>query len=149
MIIKTIGQARRAVIVVFSVTMVVGGIVLFRILEPEMSRGKRVSIEVVGGLLLAVGGLLLLTLVPGMPGPRRMLKVVFGFLMLFAGLVTSIPGVPGPGLVIIFGALAILAGEFVWARTLLQRFKAGAEQMKNAVWKGKPPSGGGADAQPK
>jgi hypothetical protein len=141
MIIKTLEQARRMVIVVFSVTLVVGGMVLFYILEPEMAKSKRISIEVVGGLLLMVGGLLMLTLVPGMPGPRRMLKVVFGFIMLIAGLITSIPGVPGPGFLIVIGALAILAGEFVWARKLLHRFKASAEQMKNAVWKNKPASG--------
>jgi len=142
MIIKTLQQARRTIIVVFSVTLVVGGAVLFHIMEPEMAKHKRISIEVIGGVLLAAGGLLMLTLVPGMPGPRRMLKVVFGFIMLIAGLVTSIPGVPGPGVLIIIGALALLAGEFVWARKLLNRVKASAEQMKNAVWKSKPRSNG-------
>lgn len=149
MIIRTLEQARRAVIVVFSVTMVVGGIVLFHILEPEMASTKRISLEVVGGLLLAIGGLLMLTLVPGMPGPRRMVKVVFGFILLIAGLIASIPGVPGPGFLIIIGALAILASEFVWARKLLHRFKAGAEQMKKAVWKDKPSSNGGLNGQSK
>ena len=56
--------------------------------------------------------------------------------MLVAGLVTAIPGVPGPGLLIILGALAILAGEFVWAQKLLHRFKASAEKIKTVVWKG-------------
>lgn len=148
MIIKTLQQAKRTVIVVFSVTLLVGGGVLFHILEPEMAKHKRVSIEVVGGLLLVIGGLLMLSLVPGMPGPRRLLKIVFGFLMLIAGLVTAIPGVPGPGFLIVLGALAILAGEFVWARKLLHRFKAGAEQMKNAMWKSKPPSNGTPGRQP-
>ncbi|MBI5819249.1 MAG: PGPGW domain-containing protein [Verrucomicrobia bacterium] len=69
-----------------------------------------------------------------MPGPRRLLKIVFGFFMLVAGLVTAIPGVPGPGLLIILGALAILAGEFVWAQKLLQRCKASAEKIKTVVW---------------
>ncbi|MFA6564030.1 MAG: PGPGW domain-containing protein [Verrucomicrobiia bacterium] len=142
MIIKTLEQARRAVVIVFSVTLLAGGAVLFHILKPEMSKLKHISLEVIASVLLVVGGLLLLSLVPGMPGPQRMLKIVFGFFMLVAGLVTAIPGVPGPGLLIILGALAILAGEFVWARKLLHRFKAGAEQMKNAVWKNKSPSNG-------
>lgn len=145
MIIRTLQQARRTVIAVFSVTLLVGGAVLLHILKPEMGRPARISIEVVGGLLLAVGGLLVLSLVPGMPGPRRLLKIVFGFFLLVAGLVTAIPGVPGPGLLIIVGALAILAGEFVWAQKLLQRCKTSAEKLKTVVWKGsasssKPPS---------
>ncbi|MFZ2643097.1 MAG: PGPGW domain-containing protein [Verrucomicrobiia bacterium] len=135
MIIKTLQQARRTVIVVFSVTLLVGGAVLFGLLEPETAKLRRISIEVVGGLLLAVGGLLVLSLVPGMPGPRRLLKIVFGFFLLVAGLVTAIPGVPGPGLLIILGALAILAGEFVWAQKLLQRCRASAEKIKTAVWR--------------
>jgi len=142
MIIKNLQQAKRTVIVVFSVTLFACGGVLFHLLGREMSKLKHISIEVVASVLLVAGGLLLLSLVPGMPGPRRMLKIVFGFFLLVAGLVMAIPGVPGPGLLIILGALAILAGEFVWARNLLQRFKAGAEQMKTAVWKSKPPSGG-------
>ncbi len=148
MIIKTREQARRAVVIVFSVTLLVGAAVLFHILKPEMPKLKHISLEVVASMLLVAGGLLLLSLVPGMPGPQRMLKIVFGFFMLVAGLVTTIPGVPGPGLLIILGALAILAGEFVWARKLLHRFKAGAEQMKNAVWKSKPPSNGTPGGQP-
>ncbi|MCX6900161.1 MAG: PGPGW domain-containing protein [Verrucomicrobia bacterium] len=147
MIIKSLQQAKRTVIVVFSVTLLAGGGLLFHVLKPEMPKLEHISIEVVASVLLVAGGLLLLSLVPGMPGPRRMLKIVFGFFMLVAGLVAAIPGVPGPGLLIILGALAILAGEFVWARTLLHRFKAGAEQMKNAVWKSKPPSGGTPSGQ--
>lgn len=136
MIIKTLQQARRTVIVVISLTLLIGGAVLFGILQPEMASLKRISIEVVGGLLLSVGGLLVLSLVPGMPGPRRLLKIAFGFLMLLAGLIMAIPGVPGPGLVIVLGGLAVLAGEFVWAQKLLNRFKASAEKFKTVVWKG-------------
>lgn len=147
MIIKNLQQAKRAVIVVFSATFLTAGGLLFHIIKPEMSKLKHISIEVVASVLLVAGGLLLLSLVPGMPGPRRMLKIVFGFFLLVAGLVMAIPGVPGPGLLSILGALAILAGEFVWARNLLQRFKSGAEQMKTAVWKSKPPAGGAGGGQ--
>ena len=71
-----------------------------------------------------------------------MLKIVFGFVLLVAGLIMAIPGVSGPGLLAVVGALAILAGEFVWARKLLHRFKSGAEQVRSAVWKSKPRSPG-------
>ena len=135
MIIRTLRQAKRTVIVVFSATLLGGGGLLFHFVSPEMSRPIHVSMEVFGTVLLAVGGLLLLSAVPGMPGPRRMLKIVFGFFLLVAGFVMAIPGVPGPGLLTIIGALAILAGEFVWAQKLLHRFKSGAEQIKSVVWK--------------
>ena len=56
---------------------------------------------------------------------KRMLKVVVGFALLPVGVV-MLP-LPGPGWLVIFVALAILAGEFVWARNLMDRLKqAGA-----------------------
>lgn len=138
MIIKTLRQAKRTVIVVFSATLVGAGGLLFYFVKPEMSRRVHLSLEAAGTILLVMGGLLLLSAMPGMPGPRRMLKIVSGFFLLVTGLVMAIPGVPGPGLLTVIGALAILAGEFVWAQKLLHRFKSGAEQIKTAVWKRKP-----------
>jgi uncharacterized protein (TIGR02611 family) len=52
---------------------------------------------------------------------KRILKIVAGFLLLPIGVV-MLP-LPGPGWLVIFLALAILAGEFVWARTLMDRLK--------------------------
>ena len=52
---------------------------------------------------------------------KRLLKIVAGFLLLPIG-VLMIP-LPGPGWLVIFVALAILAGEFVWARNLMDRLK--------------------------
>jgi uncharacterized protein (TIGR02611 family) len=52
---------------------------------------------------------------------KRLLKIVAGFLLLPVG-VLMLP-LPGPGWLVIFMALAILAGEFVWARKLLDRVK--------------------------
>jgi uncharacterized protein (TIGR02611 family) len=56
---------------------------------------------------------------------KRMLKIGAGFALLPIGVV-MLP-LPGPGWVVIFLALAILAGEFVWAQNLMNRLKqAGA-----------------------
>jgi uncharacterized protein (TIGR02611 family) len=52
---------------------------------------------------------------------KRWLKIVAGFALLPLG-VLMLP-LPGPGWLVIFLALAILAGEFVWARNLLDRLK--------------------------
>jgi uncharacterized protein (TIGR02611 family) len=52
---------------------------------------------------------------------KRLLKIIAGFLLLPIG-VLMLP-LPGPGWLVIFLALAILAGEFVWARNLMDRLK--------------------------
>jgi uncharacterized protein (TIGR02611 family) len=52
---------------------------------------------------------------------KRWLKIIAGFALLPVG-VLMLP-LPGPGWLVIFLALAILAGEFVWARKLLDRLK--------------------------
>ena len=51
----------------------------------------------------------------------RVLKIIAGFALLPIGAL-MLP-LPGPGWLVIFLALAILAGEFVWARNLMDRFK--------------------------
>jgi uncharacterized protein (TIGR02611 family) len=52
---------------------------------------------------------------------KRLIKIVVGFTVLAAGVAMLV--LPGPGWVTIAVALAILAGEFVWARNLLDRLK--------------------------
>ncbi|MCL4522694.1 MAG: PGPGW domain-containing protein, partial [Acidobacteria bacterium] len=52
---------------------------------------------------------------------KRVIKIVVGFTILLAGVVMLVT--PGPGWVAIFGGLAILAAEFVWARRLLDHLK--------------------------
>src|SRR5208282_6030869 len=44
---------------------------------------------------------------------KRAVKVVFGFTLLAIGVVLLIT--PGPGWVVIFAGLAVLAAEFLWA----------------------------------
>jgi hypothetical protein len=62
---------------------------------------------------------------------KRLIKIVFAFTMLLAGVAMLV--LPGPGLLVILAALAILSGEFVWARRLLDRLKSGARRAQDAV----------------
>ena len=66
---------------------------------------------------------------------KRWITIVFGFTLLIFGLILSIPGVPGPGLVIIWAGLAILAAaEFVWARKLLMQFQTQGARLRDLLF---------------
>lgn len=58
----------------------------------------------------------------------RVALVVAGVAMVLAGLAGLVLPVV-PGWLLIFSGLAVLAGEFVWARTLLDSAKAKAGQV--------------------
>ncbi|RMG05540.1 MAG: hypothetical protein D6726_01085 [Nitrospirae bacterium] len=60
---------------------------------------------------------------------RRLIKIVIGFTLLVVGLAMIV--LPGPATVVIPAALAILAGEFVWAKRLLEKFNSGL----HALWR--------------
>lgn len=50
---------------------------------------------------------------------KRVLVSLAGFGLVIVGLLLSIPGVPGPGLLIVLAGLFLLAKEFHWARRLI------------------------------
>ena len=56
-------------------------------------------------------------------------KIAGGFLLLAAGI--AMIALPGPGWLTIFAALAILAGEFLWARKLLDRLKSQVNRLRH------------------
>ena len=62
---------------------------------------------------------------------KRVVKRVFGFTLLAFGVLMLV--LPGPGWLAIALGLALLAGEFVWARRLLDRLKRGAEKLSQAT----------------
>lgn len=64
---------------------------------------------------------------------RRVVLIVVGFTLLLTGIVMSVPLVPGPGLLVVAGALAILAVEFVWARRLLDRVKEQGNRLRTQI----------------
>jgi len=69
----------------------------------------------------------------------RFFKILAGFTLLLIGAVMLFT--PGPGWLVIFLGLTLLAAEFVWARRLINRMKHEGSRLKDTVWKfGKPGS---------
>jgi uncharacterized protein (TIGR02611 family) len=63
---------------------------------------------------------------------RRVFRIIAGFTLLLVGgamLVT-----PGPGWLVIFLGLGLLAAEFVWAERLMKRIKREAGRVMDAAW---------------
>ena len=60
---------------------------------------------------------------------KKIIKIVFGFTLLVLGIAMLI--LPGPGLLVIFFGLIILAAEYIWAKTLLKKVKQRLNQLKN------------------
>ena len=58
---------------------------------------------------------------------RRVFLMIAGFTLLLAGGVMLVT--PGPGLLVIFLGLGLLAAEFVWARRLMDRLKREGERL--------------------
>ena len=46
----------------------------------------------------------------------RPLRILLGFALLIVGVLLSLPGVPGPGIVVIVFSLGILRQDFSWAK---------------------------------
>lgn len=67
---------------------------------------------------------------------KRALITVAGFLVVIVGLLL-IP-LPGPGWLIVFGGLAILATEYVWAQRLLRYAKERVGKAKDAILRKRP-----------
>jgi tellurite resistance protein TerC len=63
---------------------------------------------------------------------RRVFRIVGGFTLLLIGIVMLVT--PGPGWVVIFLGLGLLAAEFVWARRLMDRIKREGGRVRDAVW---------------
>ena len=61
---------------------------------------------------------------------KRVARITAGVVVVIAGIIMAIPGVPGPGLLVIFIGLSILAVDFVWAHRLKTKIQ---EKTKNVV----------------
>ena len=62
---------------------------------------------------------------------KRILVTIAGLLVLLAGIALLV--LPGPGWLVIFLGLSILATEYVWAQRLLRIAKEKANQAKDKV----------------
>ena len=77
---------------------------------------------------------------------KRLVKVVVGFTLLVIGIALIV--LPGPAFVVIPVALAILAGEFVWARRLLRRVRKEIHRYMDQDEKKGPPENGDTSEPP-
>jgi uncharacterized protein (TIGR02611 family) len=64
---------------------------------------------------------------------RRFFKILGGFTLLLVGAVMVFT--PGPGWLVIFLGLTLLAAEFVWAKRLMDRMKQEGNRLKDTVLK--------------
>lgn len=64
---------------------------------------------------------------------RRFFKILGGFTLLLVGVIMVFT--PGPGWLVIFLGLTVLAAEFVWARKLMNRMKQESSRLKDTVLK--------------
>ena len=77
-------------------------------------------------------------------GAKRIAIFVVGATVSLFGVLLLV--LPGPGLLIVFLGLTILATEFVWARLWLRRLRAGAKRVGRRArsrwppWRRRPPS---------
>jgi hypothetical protein len=62
---------------------------------------------------------------------KRFAVTLIGGALLLVGLAMMV--LPGPGILLIVAGLAVLATEYVWARTLLVRAKRQAQQVQEAA----------------
>lgn len=61
----------------------------------------------------------------------RAFRVIAGFTLLLVGVVMLVT--PGPGWLVIFLGLGLLAAEFVWARRLMDRIKRQSGRLRETV----------------
>jgi uncharacterized protein (TIGR02611 family) len=63
---------------------------------------------------------------------RRVFRIIAGFTLLLVGSMMLVT--PGPGWLVIFLGLGLLAAEFVWAERLMKRIKRESGRVRHAVW---------------
>jgi tellurite resistance protein TerC len=64
---------------------------------------------------------------------KRVARITSGVIVMIIGVILSVPGVPGPGLVLIFLGLSILAVDFVWAHRLKKKIQHEAGKVVRKV----------------
>lgn len=68
---------------------------------------------------------------------KRIARITGGALLVIVGLFLMLPGVPGPGFVVVFAGLSVLAMDFVWAHRLKTKLKDTGQKMVDKV-RGRP-----------
>jgi uncharacterized protein (TIGR02611 family) len=62
---------------------------------------------------------------------RRLIIFIIGLALLLSGLVMLVT--PGPGWLLIFTGLGVLALEFAWARHLLRKIKTKGKELRRTI----------------
>ena len=66
---------------------------------------------------------------------KRAARITSGVVLILVGLFLMIPGVPGPGSIVVFAGISILAVDFVWAHRLKTKLKVGARKLMDRMRK--------------
>lgn len=66
----------------------------------------------------------------------RLCRIIFGVALLLLGLVLSLPGIPGPGIVLVVLGFGVLSHHFHWAEKVHHRLKAIWHEALNRYRKG-------------
>ena len=61
----------------------------------------------------------------------RLCRIIFGIALLILGLVLSLPGIPGPGIVLVVLGFGILSHHFHWAEKIHRRLKEVWQEFLN------------------
>jgi tellurite resistance protein TerC len=64
---------------------------------------------------------------------KRVARITAGIVVVVVGVVLAVPGVPGPGLLVVFIGLSILAVDFVWAYRLKKKIESTAKDAVDKV----------------
>jgi uncharacterized protein (TIGR02611 family) len=64
---------------------------------------------------------------------KRILRITSGIVVLLVGAIMMLPGVPGPGLLLVFFGLSILAVDFVWAHRLKLHLKTKVDKVMEKI----------------
>ena len=64
---------------------------------------------------------------------KRIARITAGVVLIGIGIFLSIPGIPGPGLLVIFLGLSILAVDFVWAHRLKKKIQDTAKDTVDKI----------------
>jgi uncharacterized protein (TIGR02611 family) len=68
----------------------------------------------------------------------RLCRIIFGIAMLIVGVVLSLPGIPGPGIVLVVLGFGILSHHFHWAEKIHRRMKEAWQEVLNRYNKKNP-----------
>ena len=77
---------------------------------------------------------------------KRIVRIIGGIVVVLAGLILAIPGVPGPGLLVVFIGLSILAVDFVWAHRVKTKIEDQTSKVMRKV-RGQPKTATTAPAE--